>query len=44
MKCPYCFRVTRDMPNHLKKYPDCHKKHAEKLRTELEYIFNKLKK
>ena len=38
MKCPYCYRRTNDMPNHLIKNPKCHSKHKDILRSE--FIFS----
>lgn len=38
MKCPYCGKSTKDIPEHLEKSLLCYKKHIEKLQCELTYI------
>ena len=35
MKCPYCHKQTKDMPNHLGANPKCHEKHSESLKIQL---------
>jgi glutaredoxin len=35
MKCPYCGRQTRHMPNHLVKYNECWIKHKDKLMLQI---------
>lgn len=32
MKCPYCNKAVRDMPNHLEKNKQCYEKHKIKLK------------
>jgi uncharacterized C2H2 Zn-finger protein len=35
MKCPYCNRVIRDMPDHLRASSKCSEKHKAKLRNDM---------
>lgn len=42
MKCPYCNKAVKDMPNHLKKKLECSKKHGSKLLNDLKsVVYNK---
>lgn len=38
MKCPYCGKIVRDMPNHLLKNEACHEKHADKLKSDFKFL------
>jgi len=38
MKCEYCGKITRDMPDHLKKSKSCHADHVKKLSWNLAEI------
>ena len=38
MKCPYCGKITKDMPNHLSKSLACSKKHGMNLLSQLKDV------
>jgi hypothetical protein len=35
MKCPYCGKAVRDIPDHLEANPKCSDKHKDKLKTDV---------
>jgi len=43
MKCPYCNKNVKDMPDHLRSKKQCHEKHIEKLQNEMYSIVKKVK-
>ena len=40
MKCDYCGRCVKDMPNHLNTKPKCSQEHANKLKSQLKEILD----
>ena len=38
MKCPYCNKTVKDVPNHLAKTPNCSKTHGKNLLEQLRLV------